>query len=168
MAGNILYFFYSGLWLVALIVIIVIFSIKKDSGPMKKILLVTTPLVVLYGFYFWNAEFNNYVKSYFFSSKFYECDYTAELTHISIPLPNRTVLKGKEDACSPFYLTYANEKTFTDFYEEELKKMKNREVIKTFHTVEQGFMIELISGSTIDIFLNEGNRSMLIDYNPKK
>ncbi|MFB9324696.1 hypothetical protein ACFFSY_01925 [Paenibacillus aurantiacus] len=167
MAGNILYFFYSGFVLVAWMAILVIFAMKKDVGSMKKVVLVTTPLVVLCGFYFWNGEFNNVVKSYMFSSKAFECDYTAELTHLSIPLPNRTVFMGKENACSPFYLTYADEKTFTDFYEEELGKMRINEDIQTFHPVEQGFMIELSSGSTIDILLDEDDRLLSIDYKQK-
>lgn len=167
MAGNIHYFFYSGFLLVALIVVVVILGIKKDFGPMKKMLLFLIPLVVLCEVYFWNAEFNNYVQSYLFSSKVYECGDSAELASISIPLPDRTVFKGKADGCSPFYFTYADERTFTNFYAEELKKVKNSEAIKTFHPVEKGFTLELRSGSTIDIFLNEGNRSMLIDYNPK-
>lgn len=167
MAGNILYYFYSSFLLIAWIVILAIVGKRKGLAAIKQALLITTPLVVLSGLYYWNWDFNSYVKSYLFSNKVYTCDDMEELSHLSIPLPSRTVLMGKADACSPFYSTYANEKTFKAFYEEELAIMKSRKAIQAFHAVGQGFVIELRSGSAIDIFLNEGHQSMSIDYNPK-
>ncbi|MFC4102610.1 hypothetical protein [Paenibacillus xanthanilyticus] len=167
MAGNILYYVYSGFLLVAWMVILAIVGKMKGFAAIPKALLLTTPLVVLGGFYYWNWDFNSYVKSYLFSNKVYTCDDSEELSHLSIPLPSRTVLKGKEDGCSPFYSTYANEKAFTAFYEEALAEMKSRKDIQAFHAVEQGFLLELRSGSIIDISLNEGHQSLSIDYKPK-
>lgn len=66
---------------------------------------------------------------------------------MSIPLPKRTVFKGKEDVCSAFYLAYVNVSDFKSFYQEELIRG-----------------LELASGSKIDIFIHRREGSGLISY----
>lgn len=167
MAGNILYIPYTIIMSIALIICIVIIGIKKGKGSTKKILIYTIPIIALFQLYFWNLEFNNYVSSYLFPSKVYECEsYMEEQINISIPLPKRTVFHGKSDGCSPFYSTYIDDKEFHSFYEKELKILQNNGKIESFSYIEQdeiqrpikeGLLIELISGSQIGIFIN-GNK----------
>jgi energy-coupling factor transporter transmembrane protein EcfT len=181
MAGNILYIPYTVIMIIALIVCVLIIGIKKGTGSTKKFLTFTIPIIALFQLYFWNLEFNNYISSYLLSSNVYECEsYMEEQINISIPLPQRTVIHGKSDSCSPFYSTYVDDKEFYSFYEKELKILQNNGEIESYSFIEQdeiqrsikkGFLLELLSGSKIGIFIS-GNKgfdkwSISIDYNPK-
>ncbi|OME87938.1 hypothetical protein BK120_01025 [Paenibacillus sp. FSL A5-0031] len=181
MAGNILYIPYTVIMILAFIVCVVIIGIKKGKGSTKKFLAYTIPIIALFQIYFWNLEFNNYIHSYLFPSKIYECEsYMEDQINISIPLPKRTVFHGKSDGCSPFYSTYVDDKEFYSFYEKELKSLQYNGEIDSYSYIEQdenqqsinkGFLVELITGSDIDIFLSgnigSNKRSISIDYNPK-
>jgi hypothetical protein len=164
MAGNILYFPYSGLMGLGLIILVILFLIKSSREMVKKILLFAIPIVVVFQFYFWNSEFNNYVKSYVFSSKAFACDMDGRMNSISIPLPERTVFKGKEDVCSPFYLTFVHADDFIAFYEEWLESLKSKGELQEYHYIERkyadgvedkGFEVKLTSGSEIVIFIRK-------------
>lgn len=165
MAGNILYIPYTILMIMGLIILVVAIKLIKGKRAAKKFLIFLIPLLILFQFYFWNLEFNNYVKSYLFPSKVFECEYVEELKNLSIPLPERTVFKGKEDGCSPFYSTYVNVSDFNSFYRGELETLKSKGEIQEYWTVTNGFVVELSSGSRIDIFISSGFIS--IDYEPK-
>ncbi len=161
--------------MIGLIVLVIVISFKKDKRAMKGFLMISLPLIILFQFYFWNLNFNNYVKSYLFASKGFECEYEEELKNLIIPLPERTVFKGKQDGCSPFYITYVNVTDFESFYQKELKSLKNQGKIQSYRDIErtdkdwtedQGFVVELPSGSTIEIFTYtiKGSGIIAIDY----
>jgi energy-coupling factor transporter transmembrane protein EcfT len=171
LAGNILYIPYTIFIIIGLIILVVVIKLKKGKRANRNFLIISMPIVILSQFYFWNSEFNNYVKSYLFASKVFECEYIEELKNMSIPLPKRTVFKGKEDICSPFYLAYVNTSDFISFYQEELKTLKDKEKIQKYIYIERkdnywtenkGFAVELSSGSKIDIFIRRREGSGLI------
>jgi hypothetical protein len=178
LAGNILYIPYTVFIIIGLIILVVIIKLKKGKRATKNFLIISIPILILFQFYFWNLEFNDYVKSYLFPSKVFECEYEEELKNISLPLPKRTVFEGKEDVCSPFYLAYVNVSDFKSFYQEELKTLKSEGKIQKYNYIERkdndwteykGFVLELSSGSKIDIFIRrkEGSGIISIDYEHK-
>jgi len=181
MAGNILYIPYTVIMILAFIVCVVLIGIKKGKGSIIKFLAFTVPIIALFQLYFWNLEYNNYIRSYLFPSKVYECEsYREEQINIAIPLPKRTVFHGKSDSCSPFYSIYVNDKEFYSFYEKELKILQNNGKIENYSYIEQdeiqqsikkGFVVDLFSGTKIGFFIsgNTGSDkwSLSIDYNPK-
>lgn len=158
MTGNILYMPYTIILIIALIIIGIEVSVKLGKRKAKIFLAIFMPIFVIIQFYFWNIEFNDYVKSYLFPSKSFVCEYTAkEDQGTSIPLPKRTVFHGKEDVCSPFYTTYISDTYFKEFYQKELNAMKNKGGIQNFHYKEQmnkkGFEVQLLSGTKVVIFI---------------
>jgi len=174
LAGNILYIPYTILICITLIIFVFVIKLTKGKRATKNFLIISIPIFILFQFYFWNIEFNHYVKSYLFPSKVFDCGNEAELKHISIPLPKRTVFQGKEDACSPFYLSYVNVEEFKSFYQEELKTLKSKGEIQNYTYIERkdyywtenkGFVVELW-GSKIDIFIHrrEGSGLISIQY----
>jgi hypothetical protein len=179
LAGNILYIPYTVLIFIGLIFLVVIIKLKKGKRATKNFLIISIPILILFQFYFWNLEFNNYVKSYLFPSKAFKCEYVEELKNISIPLPERTVFLGKEDGCSPNYLAYVNANDVKSFYQKELKTLKDKGEIQKYSYVERkdnfwtenkGYVVELSSGSKIDIFFQrrEGESGLIsIDYEHK-
>lgn len=172
MAGNILYIPYTIIMIVGLVVIGLFIRLKISREMTKKYLVCSIPIFLLFQVYFWNLDFNDYVKSYLFSEKSYQCEETAVGADIAIPLPNRTVLQGKQDVCSPFYTTYIKENDFIEFYQGELFSMKKRGEVKDYKYVEQtnykGFEIELGTGAKIYIFIknNDKKRLLTVDFNP--
>ncbi|RIE03559.1 hypothetical protein D3H35_11005 [Cohnella faecalis] len=170
MAGNLLYMPYTFLMIIGLIILFVIIMLKKGKRAVKVFLSISVPVLILFQFYFWNLEFNNYVKSYLFPSKAFKCADIEELKSLSIPLPERTVFKGKEDGCSPFYLTYVNVNGFKSYYQKELQTLKDTGKIQNYRYENKGYLVELSSGSKIDIFFHrrEGESGLIsIDYNSK-
>lgn len=180
MPGNaLLYMQYTIFMIIALIVLCVIILIKKDRGNTRKFLTILIPIVILFQFYFWNLDFNDYVKSFLFPSRVFECGYEEKLENISIPLPERTVFHGKQDVCSPFYSTYVDDSDFKSFYQEKLKTMKSRGEIQRYNYIEhkdnywaenKGFVVDLPSGLQVEIFIKRSEGSdkgqITIDYKP--
>ncbi|WLD93768.1 hypothetical protein [Alkalihalobacillus sp. AL-G] len=175
MAGNLLYIPYTIILVIVLIVVGVVIQIKYRK-LFRKFLAISLPMVMIVQFYFWNVDFNRYVKSYLFSSKVFKFEHQQELKGISIPLPNRTVLLGKEDGCSPYYITYVEDKEFISFYMEELERLEKRAGIDNYSFLERneekGFTVELPSNSKIDIMIHrkdsEDNWLLSIYYNSKR
>ncbi len=136
---------------------------KKGTRAIKTFLISILPIFIVFQFYYWNLDFNDYVKSFIFPSKVYECKYLKELRGITIPLPERTVLKGRSDGCSPFYSTYINDKGFINFYNDKLKTMKTSGEIEEYSLLElndddhrvdkMGYEIQLSSNLKIYIFI---------------
>ncbi|HYK72350.1 MAG TPA: hypothetical protein VEV44_04315 [Pseudoneobacillus sp.] len=158
MAGDILYIAYT-FFLIGFIVIALILLFKWKKQLIKIYLFISIPIVFLFLCYFWNLEFNDYVKSYVFTSTSFECDDGSDRKgSTTIPLPKRTVLHGKQDVCSPFYSTYISDAYFLDFYQGELNTMKNEGEIQNYSYFAQknlkGFNIDLSSGNQVDIFIH--------------
>lgn len=175
MAGNILYIPYTIFMIIGLIVTGLIFRFKLGKSMTKTFLVISIPIFILTQFYFWNLEFNDYVKSYLFPSKSYVCEYYDEQeVDMAIPLPKRTVFHGKQDGCSPFYSTYINDNYFLNFYRDELNTMKNTGEVQSYNYVEQkdkkGFKVELLSGFMVDIFIQRyedfDKGSLTLDFKP--
>ncbi|ANE46206.1 hypothetical protein SY83_07900 [Paenibacillus swuensis] len=176
MAGNVLYIPYSIIMILVVIMLIVFTSLTKRTKTTKYIIAISLPILIVFQFYFWNLEFNDFAKSFVFPSKEFRCEYEHELKDLSIPLPERTVLKGREDVCSPFYSTFVNEDEFRSFYQEELLTMKNKGEIVKYKYLERndvdgdgnkGFLVELASGSKVDIVIHkrEDSNKWLISIN---
>ena len=120
------------------------------------------------------------IKSLVTPTSTYTCEFEEEDTNVSIRLPERTILKFKEDGCSNFYTTYMDEEKFTSFYKRELKDLRDREAIESFSSVEnqegetsiQTFSVVLSSGSNIEIALvrmdKPGKWTMSIKYFTKQ
>ncbi|MFN7249828.1 MAG: hypothetical protein ACK4M9_03465 [Anaerobacillus sp.] len=157
MSGNLLYIPYTVILIICLAVIGLIINIKCKRS-LNKYLIVSIPIFVLIQFYFWNLDFNYYVKSYLFPDNSYECDYYSEDGDIIIPLPKRTVFQGKQDVCSPFFLTYVNQDYFLEFYQNEVIAMKINGEVQNYKFVEKknskGFEIELPNGFEVYIFIS--------------
>ena len=179
MTGNILYIPYTIFMIIGLIILLVVIKIKKGNKATINYLIILLPVFVLFQFYFWNLEFNDYVKSYLFPSKVFECKYEEELKNIPIPLPDRTVFKGKENICSPIYLSYVKDNDFKSFYQEELMTLRDKGKIHSFSYIERkdsyrteskGFEVDLKSGSKIEVFIHRGEGSgfLTIDFEPIK
>lgn len=168
--GNVLYIPYTFLMIIGLIILVSVIMLKKGKRAAGNFLIISIPVLILFQFYFWNVEFNGYMKSYLFPNKVFECEYEEELEHLSIPLPERTILQGKENFCSPFYSTYVNVNEFKSFYQEELMTLKSKGKIQSYHYIERkdnywsenkGFVVGLPSGSKIDIFIRRREGSGL-------
>ncbi|MBO8155763.1 MAG: hypothetical protein H0Z32_04825 [Bacillaceae bacterium] len=181
MAGNLLYMLYSVLIIFAVIMISFTLAVRAGNRAAKNFLMAAVPVVMLIQFYYWNLDFNDWVKSYLFSSKEFICEYANELEEMPIPLPERTVLHGRDDFCSPFYITFTDFHDFKSFYAEKLEEMKRTGDIESYQLVEReseywpfvrGYAVVLHSGSTIDILMKErkdsGKRMLSIDYEPVK
>jgi len=157
MAGNLMYFPYTAIILIIVIGSSLIVRKQRGSGATKKFFMVAIPIFILIQLYFWNLDFNKYMKSYLFPSTTYECEYKEELKNLSISLPKRTVLIGRQDVCSSIYSTYVNNGCFKDFYNNELSKLKNKGEIESYRYFKEteddknGFLVELTSGSIIEI-----------------
>ena len=164
MAGSLLYIPYTIFIIVGLIGIGVIIRLKIGNRITKKFLIISIPIFFSVQFYFWNLEFNDYVKSYLFSNKTFVCEYYSEVNRdVVLALPKRTVFHGKQDVCSPIYSTYVSDEYFIDFYRDELKTMKFRKEIQSYNYAEQndkkGFKVELSSGIKMDIFIESNEES---------
>lgn len=175
MAGSLLYIPYTIFIIVGLIGIGVMIRLRIGKRITKKFLIISIPIFFLVQFYFWNLEFNDYVKSYLFQNKSFVCEYYSEVNRdIVLPLPKRTVFQGKQDVCSPFYSTYVSNEYFIDFYLDELKTMKNRREIQSYNYVEQndekGFKVELSSGFKVEIVIERNEESdkglITLDFKP--
>ena len=160
MAGNILYILYTFLMGIGLILLVAVLSYKKRKRAAVVVLIASIPVLILTQCYFWNAEFHRYVKSYAFPSRAFTCKYVEEWHGLSVPLPARTVLLGRENACSPFYLTYAEVNKFEAFYRRELERLKDEGKIRAYENAERAdeygsqyteYTAELTSGSKIHI-----------------
>ncbi|NOU67820.1 hypothetical protein GC096_27725 [Paenibacillus sp. LMG 31461] len=163
MAGNILYIPYTIAMIIGLLILIVIVKVAKRKKVPSIILMISIPIFIIIQCYFWNVNYNNYVKSYFFPSKIFECEYEDELKNMAIPLPKRTVFKGNQNVCSPFYLTYVNERDFKSFYQEELNKLKDKGTIQDYSDMENNkFAVRLLSGSSIEIIHKIENSNLII------
>ena len=161
MAGNILYIPYTIFIVLSIIVLKITLYKFKGSTPTKKFLSVVLPLFLLIQIYFWNLGFNDLVKSYFFPDDTYQCGFSEEIQSFSLGLPERTVLKSKEDGCSNFYITYIDVQKFRSFYMQELQRLKNNGAIESYHyfevqdngTLKYGYAVEFSSSMTkLDIF----------------
>ncbi|TCT20927.1 hypothetical protein EDD68_11255 [Melghiribacillus thermohalophilus] len=177
MAGNLLYIPYTIFIILAVILISFILASKAGNRAAKHFFMAAVPVVVLIQFYYWNLDFNDWVKSYLFSSSEFVCGYADELEELPIPLPERTVLKGREDFCSPFYITYTDFYDFMSFYAEKLKEMKRNGDVKSYQFMERGsehlskgYAVILNSGSSLEIVMRNsedpGKRLLSIDYEP--
>lgn len=161
MAVNILYIPYTIFLALSIIVLTFILYRIKGSTPTKRFLSVVLPLFLFIQIYFWNLDFNNLIKSYFFPDDTYQCDFGEELQSFSIRLPERTFLKSKEDGCSNFYTTYIDVQKYRSFYKQELVRLENKGDVESYHyfevqdngTLKHGYAVELSSSKTkLDIF----------------
>lgn len=172
LVGNILYIPYTIFMIIGLIILFMILKVAKSKKVPSILLIISIPIFIFIQCYFWNLTFNHYVKSYLFPSKVFECEYEEELKNISIPLPERTIFLGKQNICSPFYLAYVSVHDFKAFYQEELKELKEKGKIQKYGTENNGFVLELLSGSKIEIFYEFYEREdinlITIDYEPNR
>ncbi|HIW34254.1 MAG TPA: hypothetical protein IAA29_15845 [Candidatus Paenibacillus intestinavium] len=166
MAGNINYIIYSIGLVIGLCILLIIIKLINRKRVMIVVLIISIPCFILCQTYFWNFTFNSYVKSYLFSSEVYLCELDNNLKNITITLPKRTVFKGKEDGCSPFYFTYISETEFQSFYEKELTRLKTSELIQNYYFIQEGvseqknrsgFFVELATGANIVISFQAKN-----------
>lgn len=137
MPSSLSYLFYSLLISVVLFLYLLYTYRTKGWIKRKKQLVITILLFFLLQSYFWNTEFNQFLKSFFFPSHSFQC------AHLKIPLPDRTVFQGMTDYCSPFYRTYIQENQFVSYYQVELAKLKEKTVISDFQPLASspGFLI---------------------------
>lgn len=100
-----------------------------------------------------------------------------ELRGLSIPLPRRTVFLGREDACSPFYLTYVDGDQFKAFYGKELAVLKKRgeaadyrydERKDRYGTEYKEYLVDLASGSRIAISYHRDAEGRFITIESKR
>ncbi|WP_158587550.1 hypothetical protein [Neobacillus notoginsengisoli] len=150
--------------LAVIIITWLIVRFKSNKRMTKIFLSISLPIFIIIQLYFWNLEFNNFVKSYVFPSRDFVCeDYGVEVKEIAIPLPKRTVFLGKEEACSPIYSTYVSDTYFLDFYKTELDSMKNRGEVLSYSYVENkdeiGFEVEISPGNKVDILIQRSEDS---------
>ncbi|MBB6637981.1 hypothetical protein [Cohnella thailandensis] len=174
LAGNILYIPFTFLMAIGLILLVAVLAYKKGKRAAAVALLPSIPILILFQFYFWNAEFHHYVKSYAFPSRTFTCKYEEEWHGLSVPLSERTVLLGSEDVCSPFYLTYAEVNKFESLYRRELERLKDEGKIRAYENAERAnaygskymeYTAELSSGSKIHIAYKREASTNLITIN---
>ncbi|TVX92429.1 hypothetical protein [Paenibacillus agilis] len=160
---NLSYILYTVLLILVWVLLLTGFIIKRNTKFIRGYLWVSVPCISLLLLYFWNTSLNNYVRSYLFAAHTYTCEYYDSLKPHSLPLPKRSVLKGKSDACSPFYLTFSKDKDVISFYETVLIEWKNKKLISGFHYAERdhqyggkekGYVASIPDGATLDIFIH--------------
>ncbi|CAM3953020.1 hypothetical protein COLU111180_16350 [Cohnella lubricantis] len=172
-----LYIPYTFFMVLGLIVLVAALLLIKRRRAARYILIAALPVLLLIQCYFWNAEFNLYAKSYLFASRSYQCEYADEQSGLSIPLPRRTVILGREDGCSPFYFTYVDASQFKSFYDKELARLKEGGDIVNYRCDEREdryaarykeYAVDTPGGSQVTIAYRQdaGGRFISIDMNP--
>ncbi|WP_157282754.1 hypothetical protein [Paenibacillus assamensis] len=163
MSVNLSYILYSVLLILVWVLLLIGFLIKRNTKVIRGYLWVSVPCISLLLLYFWNTNLNNYVRSYLFATHTYTCEYYDSLQPYSLPLPKRTVLKGKSDACSPFYMTFSQGKDVISFYETLLIEWKNKKLISGFYYAERyhpyggkekGYVVSIPDGAILNIFIH--------------
>jgi hypothetical protein len=152
--------------IIGLISLVVSLKVANSKKLLLILLVISIPIFIIFQCYFWNVRYNDYVKSYLFASGIFECEYEDELKYMAIPLPKRTIFKGKQNVCSPFYLTYVDDRGFKSFYQAELTKLKDKGEILNYSDIENNkFAVKLLSGSSIEIIHKiEGSNLIIIKY----
>lgn len=134
------------------------------------------PVFVLFQLYDRNTAFRFPVKSYLFPDRSFECGYGDELPEVTVPLPRRTFLLGKQNVCAPYYFTYSKEQEFKKTYEKALLQLKEEGKILDYQAVARdeqessvtGFTLKWNTGLSMEIELvrypvSDG-RQLLIHY----
>ncbi|WP_168118961.1 hypothetical protein [Paenibacillus sp. HB172176] len=165
MIGTILHIPLSIALLLVLIGLIAFFLWQKGRQSLKWLLPVSLPIFILCQLYLWNLDFHHAAKSYLFASSSYHCDYEEDLEDFELELPKRTVLKGKEDACSPFYLTYANRTQFKIHFDNQLQQLKQDAEIQDFDYSGVEETYDIHTGSRYEVELLSG-AILRIEYHP--
>ena len=62
MAGNVAYIPYTAFLMIGMIVSVILIVKFKSKKTTKRFLTITLPLFILVLVYFWNLDFNNYIK----------------------------------------------------------------------------------------------------------
>jgi hypothetical protein len=125
--------------LIAILITFVIGFIK-GWNKVAKFLAFIIPISILLLIYFWNQSTNNLVNSFISAEKVYKCSSLGET--LEVALPKRTVLIGKSEVCDFSYRTYLNEDTFIDFFNKELKELKQRQLIKDYTSEQSQFNVQ--------------------------
>lgn len=175
MVGNPAYILYTILMGIGLLLGGVALLLSRRNKVVFRVFVASLPVFLAAQLYYWIPDVNRYAKGYLFPSRSYSCSYVEELRDFDLPLPGRTVLTGKEDACSPNYATPAGVEAFRSFYKNELEALRSKGMIREYRYVESkesgrpdrwGYDAVLPTGSELEILLHGGEESGLltIDY----
>lgn len=134
------YLLFSIVILISLITITLVIGLVKGWYKVGKFLAFSIPLSILILSYFWSQGINNFVNSYISPTKGYECNSLGEI--IEIPLPKRTVFIGKSENCDLSYRTYIDEEKFVSFYNDQLSKLKDSNLIKNYSYEQSQFIAQ--------------------------
>ncbi|GIO11894.1 hypothetical protein J19TS2_14490 [Cohnella xylanilytica] len=175
MAGHPAYILYTVLMGIALLIGGIALLGSRRNKVVFRVFVASLPVFLAVQCYYWIPDANRYAKGYLFPSRTYSCADAEELRDLVLPLPRRTVLTGKEDACSPNYATPWGIEAYRSFYKDELEALRSRGVIREYRYIEAkesgrtarwGYVAVLPSGSELEILLREaeGSGLMTIDY----
>lgn len=111
MASNPAYVPFTFVLAAALIALLGIGWAQRKKRLGRGVLIVSPLAAAFLLLYFWHIPFHDAARSVLAPSRSYSCELDGDgsrtLEPFTIPLPKRTVFKGKTNACSPFYRTYA-------------------------------------------------------------
>jgi hypothetical protein len=146
------YMFYSICAIVIINLIIILTAVIKGTKALKKLLIIIVPITIFLAFYFWNYEFNIFIKSKGFSKHNHIVSYL-DSREIAIPLPANSVWLF-ETPNNIYYSKYDVNKC-RKFFDSVLKGMKqNNKIMNYYYDNDQKtYTIEIEGESNIKINL---------------
>lgn len=184
MASNPAYVPFTFLLAAALIALLGIGWAQRKKRLGRGVLIVSPLAAAFLLLYFWHIPFHDAARSVLAPSRSYSCELDGDgsrtLEPFTIPLPKRTVFKGKTNACSPFYRTYATVDEFNRLYGSQLEDWKRSGAIAGWTRIEpeaagdgsawtsEGFDARLNDGRIVSIRMRtatgeSGGRMVVID-----
>jgi energy-coupling factor transporter transmembrane protein EcfT len=146
------YIFYSICAIIIISLIIILTTMIKGTRALKKLLIIIVPITILLVFYFWNYNFNLFIKSKVFPQHTYTVSYLNS-RKIDIPLPTNSVWLFKTP--TDIYYSKHNVNKCREFFDSVLTDMKqNNKIRKYSYNKEQKiYTIEIDGGVNISINL---------------
>lgn len=165
-AASLSYLLFSIVILFTLLTITLLIGLIKGWNKVKKFLSLSIPLSILILSYFWSQGINNFVNSYIAPNKVYECSSLGDI--IEIPLPKRTVFIVKSENCDLSYRTYIDDKKFVSFYNDQLSKLKNSNLIENYFYEQNQFIVQKTDTNILIKFSTLEKDYTMINFQQKK
>lgn len=146
------YMFYSICAIVIISLIIILTAMIKGTKALKKLLIIIVPITIFLAFYFWNYNFNLFIKSKVFSQHTYTVSYLNS-RKIDIPLPVNSVWLFKTP--TDIYYSNQNVNKCREFFDSVLTDMKQNNKIRNYYynNEQKIYTIEIDGGANIKINL---------------
>jgi len=146
------YMFYSIFAIIIISLIIILTAMVMGRKALKRLLTIIVPITILLAVYFWNYNFNLFIKSKVFSQHTYTVNYSNS-KKIDIPLPDGSVWLFKTP--TDIYYSKYDVNECKEFFDSVLKEMKEDNKIRKYYynNDQKTYTIEIENGFNININL---------------